>query len=90
MACRLFGGSHLLLCLSRYAVCVGLALPFAAGAAERQMLKPGHVPAAVRRLAAVGTLPGTQRLNLAIGLPLRNQPELDDPALAALRPGRSQ
>src|ERR1035437_7214433 len=53
----------------------GLAL--AAAAAERQQLNGRHVPAAVARLAPVGDLPGSQRLNLAIGLPLRNQPELD-------------
>ena len=29
------------------------------------------------RLKPIGTLPGAQRLRLAIGLPLRNQPELD-------------
>jgi subtilase family serine protease len=53
----------------------GLAL--GAAAAERQQLNGGHVPAAVARLAPVGRLPASQRLNLAIGLPLRNQGELD-------------
>jgi uncharacterized repeat protein (TIGR01451 family) len=53
----------------------GLAL--AAGAAERQQLRGRHVPAAVASLAPIGDLPGSQRLNLAIGLPLRNQGELD-------------
>ena len=53
----------------------GLAM--AAAAAERQQLHGRYVPAAVARLAPVGDLPGSQRLNLAIGLPLRNQPELD-------------
>ena len=40
---------------------------------ERQML-PGHVPKAVARfgLRPTGRLPATNRLNLAIGLPLRN------------------
>src|SRR5208283_605825 len=40
---------------------------------ERQVLR-GHVPPAVARpgLKAVGRLPATNRLNLAIGLPLRN------------------
>jgi uncharacterized repeat protein (TIGR01451 family) len=46
-----------------------------AGAAELQKLR-GHVPAAVAHLAPVGQLPGSQRLNLAIGLPLRNQEAL--------------
>ncbi|MDE3068314.1 MAG: hypothetical protein KGJ60_12275 [Verrucomicrobiota bacterium] len=38
----------------------------------------GHVPAAVARfhLHPVGSLSGSKRLNLAIGLPLRNQPTL--------------
>src|ERR1035438_2541847 len=53
----------------------GLAL--AAGEAERQQVRGRHVPAAVASLAPVGDLPGSQRLNLAIGLPLRNQGELD-------------
>jgi subtilase family serine protease len=48
-----------------------------AQSAERQMLNAHHVPAAVARLAPVGNLPGSERLNLAIGLPLRNQQELD-------------
>src|SRR5208283_50867 len=46
-----------------------------AQAAERQMLH-GHVPAAVAQLSPVGSLPSTHRLNLAIGLPLRNQEAL--------------
>ena len=36
----------------------------------------GHVPAAVARLQSTGRLPATNRLYLAIGLPLRNQPAL--------------
>jgi uncharacterized repeat protein (TIGR03803 family) len=42
-------------------------------AAERQVLR-GHVPEAIARLnlRPVGRLPATKRLNLAIGLPLRN------------------
>ncbi len=47
----------------------------AARAAERQVVH-GHVPAAVARLQAIGNLPGTNRLNLAIGLPLRNREAL--------------
>ena len=42
-----------------------------------QRLSSGQVPAAVAHLAPVGTLPGSQHLHLAIGLPLRSQPELD-------------
>jgi len=36
----------------------------------------GHIPVAVRRLTPVGRENGSERLNLAIGLPLRNQQEL--------------
>ena len=51
---------------------------FSAVAADpgRQMLH-GHVPAAVMHLKPVGQLPASQRLNLAIGLPLRNEAALD-------------
>ncbi len=38
----------------------------------------GHVPAAVSRLPAKETLPATNQLNLAIGLPLRDAKGLDD------------
>ena len=37
----------------------------------------GHVPAVVSRLQATGQLQGATNLNLAIGLPLRNQAALD-------------
>jgi uncharacterized repeat protein (TIGR01451 family) len=37
---------------------------------------PGHVPQVVRRLSPVGTLPETNQLRLAIGLPLRNKAAL--------------
>ena len=49
----------------------------AARAAGRQKVNGRHIPAGVAGLAPVGNLPGSQRLNLAIGLPLRNQQELD-------------
>jgi len=49
-----------------------------ARAAERQQLK-GHLPAAIQRmkLQPTGGLPATNRLSLAIGLPLRNRAALD-------------
>ena len=37
----------------------------------------GHVPAAVSQLQALRRLESTNRLQLAIGLPLQNQPALD-------------
>jgi hypothetical protein len=38
----------------------------------------GHVPGVVFRLQAEGLLPATNRLDLAIGLPLRNEAALDE------------
>ena len=49
----------------------------AARAAERQVLF-GHVPAAVANRQPVGRLAGSARLNLAIGLPLRNPEALSN------------
>ena len=43
--------------------------------AQRQLLH-GHVPKDVAHLPSLGRLPGTTNLNLAIGLPLRNQEAL--------------
>jgi len=60
------------------AVVAATVLPLGVGAQPggRQVLR-GHVPLAVTRLSAVGNLPGTNRLHLAIGLPLRHQAELN-------------
>ncbi len=57
---------------------LALALVAPAQAAESRQLT-GHVPAAVAKLnlQPIGRLPATTRLNLAIGLPLRNQSALD-------------
>ena len=41
----------------------------------RQMLR-GHVPSVVAKMPAIGNFPATNRLHLAIGLPLRNPAEL--------------
>ena len=64
-------GSRLALACASW--CLLFAAP--ARAAELQVLH-GHLPAIVARLAPVGSLAATQRLNLAIGLPLRNQEAL--------------
>ena len=56
---------------------LALARPLAGSAAPLQRLSSSHVPAAVARLAPAGNLPDSQRLNLAISLPLRNEQELD-------------
>jgi subtilase family serine protease len=64
------------------AVLCALTLFFfaAAAQAEQRPTMTSHVPEAVStRLAPlVGHLPSTQRLSLAISLPLRNESELDD------------
>ena len=57
--------------LVSFAVVV-LVLPVIAHATGTQMLH-GHVPAIVTQLQPVGSLSGSERLHLAIGLPLRNQ-----------------
>jgi hypothetical protein len=66
--------------LALAAVMVAVLLPFKAGAqgAGKQMLQ-GHVPSAIARfhLQPMSRLPATNRLNLAIGLPLRNQEALN-------------
>lgn len=66
---------HLTACAT---VClIGLPMVSAsAGAAERQMLT-GHVPQAVAASQVLHELASSTRLNLAIGLPLRNQDKLD-------------
>src|SRR5213592_3177908 len=51
--------------------------PLPMQAAERQVLR-GHVPANVSRQRAVGKLPASQSLDLAIALPLRNQEALSN------------
>src|ERR1039457_5574136 len=54
------------------------AVIFSPAAAPQPGMKnlAGHVPAAVSRLQAKGLLAATNRLYLAIGLPLRNQEAL--------------
>ena len=59
----------------------GILLFFAAAAqAEQHPTMTSHVPEAVASGVAplVGHIPSSQRLSLAIQLPLRNQAELDD------------
>src|ERR1700733_9110104 len=62
-------------------ICVGtalwLALAFSARASiPGRQVALGHVPSVVARLQPLGDLPETNRLNLAIGLPLRRPEEL--------------
>ncbi len=65
---------------------LGVGMSVSLSAAERQVLR-GHVPETAAGLRAIGRLPATNRLDLAIGLPLRNRValtnllrELYDPA----------
>jgi len=57
-----------------------MSLSAAVTPAQTMQVFYGHVPPAISRLhlQPTGRLPRTQRLNLVIGLPLRNQPALDD------------
>ena len=52
-----------------------LILVMPSPAAERQWLY-GHVPSVTAHLQSLGRLPGTNRLDLAISLPLRNREAL--------------
>lgn len=62
-------GSRLVVFL--IALCLVNVVPKAHAAGSALKFLPGHVPAVVSRLIAKGTLPLTNQLNLAIGLPLR-------------------
>ena len=57
------------------AVMLSLLLLTPAWAVERQLLI-GHIPPAAARLQPVGRMAASNRLDLAIGLPLCNQEEL--------------
>ena len=59
------------------AIILGFAAPARAVEGKRQLT--GHVPPAIAKLnlQPVSRLPATNRLNLAIGLPLHNQSALD-------------
>jgi hypothetical protein len=45
--------------------------------AQTQVAVPGHVPSAVAHLKSIGRLPATNQMRLVLGLPLRNQSQLD-------------
>jgi hypothetical protein len=58
-----------------YVAAAGMALGLLVTPAQAQQRRTlsGHVPSAATQLQPVDRLPGSTRLNLAIGLPLRNQ-----------------
>ncbi len=55
------------------ATCMALGLFAQPAQAQQRRTLSGHVPAAATQLQPVDRLPGSTRLDLAIGLPLRNQ-----------------
>jgi uncharacterized repeat protein (TIGR01451 family) len=70
--------NHRLRPLVEAALCsVLLFLLSASGQAAGQQILSGHIPPGVSKLTPIGRLDGTNRLRLAISLPLRNQPALD-------------
>ena len=65
------------------ALCASILLTFilaAAAQAEQRPVMTSHVPDAVSSGVApfVGRVPGSQRMSLAISLPLRNEAQLDE------------
>src|SRR6516162_6298870 len=63
--------------MASFAAVLVVALPIPLPAAGRLLLQ-GHVPAAVARLTPLGPVPASNHLDLVLGLPLRNQEELDN------------
>jgi hypothetical protein len=63
---------------SLLALLVSIAFVFPADAADLHRLQSRHVPAGITNLTAMGRAPASQRLNLAISLPLRKPQELDN------------
>lgn len=69
-----------------------LQIPAMMLSAAEKALAPGHVPAAVTRgnLTALGPLPNTNQLRLALDLPLRNAAELTNLLAAMYNPASPQ
>ena len=63
---------------------------FSSFGAEARHFLHGHVPAVVAGLRATGFLPATNELQLAIGLPLRNEAALDSLIHELYNPGSRQ
>lgn len=59
------------------AIVLGLSFPAVRGQAPARKILAGHVPVVVSQLVPIGRCPSTNRLRLAIGLPVRNQQALD-------------
>jgi Pro-kumamolisin, activation domain/Domain of unknown function (DUF5011)/Viral BACON domain/Immunoglobulin I-set domain len=64
-----------------FAITIGLTLIFSLSASAQtppRKFLHGHVPPAATKLRAIGFLPATNQMRLAIGLPLRNEAALDE------------
>lgn len=59
------------------AILLACGVALTSGAAQRNSFKHKHIPDAVSGLKSIGNLEATNRLHLAISLPVRNQPKLD-------------
>ena len=72
--------------------CLLLQIPVLPLCAAEKRLTPGHVPAAVARgnLAPLGRVPGTNRMHLALGLPLRNAEALTNLLAAIYQPASAE
>ena len=60
-----------------WSVLAGTTLLFAIQQADAGRALNGHVPTATRTLASIGDMPTQGRLQLALGLPVRDQAGLD-------------
>ncbi|SPE59189.1 exported hypothetical protein [Verrucomicrobia bacterium] len=58
--------------------------------AEQRQVLHGHVPRLAAQVQPIGLLPATQKLSLAVGLPLRHQEEFESLLRAIYDPGSPQ
>jgi subtilase family serine protease len=58
-------------------ICTAIIFLSAGPAPAAEQILSGHRPAAAASLSSIGVLPAASRMNLAIGLPLRNQAALN-------------
>jgi len=66
---------------------LGCVLATVCTQAAKELPLSGHVPPVVARLASLGRLPADQKVSLALGLPWRNAPALQDFLLRVSTPG---
>jgi hypothetical protein len=75
---------------SFFAIFMAVAAPNSAALAAQTRQLTGHMPDVVANLKSTGLLPGATKLNLAIGLPLRNQLALSNLLQALYDPASPQ